>query len=158
MNNVLADTTITTVAGSLQTLQNHRRDLCSAMQGYLARWNSSVFALPIMDMLFDHALASAGRSNSAQIEETACRHRLIGVTLADYSFFGDGLGAVMKDVLGAEAVPSTVAAWVDTYWAIVRSVRARTIVSLGAACPTGASHDCAETTAPFVCVRGVPTS
>ena len=124
----VTETTAATIARSWPTMQSHRRDLATAIARYLARRNSHELrdggsvALLIMDMLFDHARDMAGMVPLQRIEETGRRHRLEGIAADHYSSFGDGLGAAMKDVLGAKASPSLLSAWGDAYWTIVRSV------------------------------------
>lgn len=76
----------------------------------------------ITDMLFDHARNVACLAPTQTIEETRRRHRARGISDAHYSGFGDGLGAVLTDLLGEQASRPLISAWSDTYWAIVRTV------------------------------------
>ena len=128
MNNALTETTIATVSQSMQLMRRYRKDLGLAMERYIAACASGGVrdgskALAIMDMLFDHALGISGVPRPAgQIEDTGRRHRMLEINAQHYAYFGDGLGAIMKDVLAEEASPALLAAWGDTYWNIVRSV------------------------------------
>ncbi len=124
MNIVLSDTTLATITQSRQLLQGHRQHLSNAMRRYLARWNSADITPMLFDMLLDHTSARPEGVPAHEIAETARRHALVGITSNNYSTFGDGLGAVMKDVLGGKSTAGMVAAWGDAYWAIVRSLRA----------------------------------
>lgn len=128
----LSKSTTGIIAQSWQTMQSYRAGLSSGADRVLAqrganklRGGGSVAAV-ITDMLFDHAREVAGLTRLEQIEETRRRHRERGVTNAHYSGFGDGLGAVLTDLLGEQASRSLVSAWSDTYWAIVRTVSPNT--------------------------------
>jgi hypothetical protein len=48
---------------------------------------------------------------------------LRGIGARDCMRFGDGLAAVLKDELGAEASPALLSAWGDAYWAWMRAAR-----------------------------------
>ena len=76
-----------------------------------------------MDMLFDYALEICGiPSPIGWREDTGRRHSLLGINARHYACFGDGLGAIMKDVLGEKTSPALLSAWGDTYWNVVRSI------------------------------------
>ena len=126
MNSSLSSDSAKIVSESLPGMQRHRRKLGSAIGRYLAHGGaahsqrSADIGLVLTDMLFNHADEAAGTFARHRLAETARRHRKLGVTVGDYSCFGDGLGAVMKDVLGTQASPQLLSAWGDAYWAIVR--------------------------------------
>lgn len=130
MKTALSNNAVNVILKSLPMMERHRVTLGSALGRYMARrgpYDSSpggdkLTRSAITDMLFDHAREIAGARPLVRIEETARRHRVLGLTPEHYSRFGDGLGAVMKDVLGANASPGLLAAWGDAYWAIVRSL------------------------------------
>jgi nitric oxide dioxygenase len=130
MKTALSNNAVNVIVKSLPMMERNRVTLGSALGRYMARRRSydssaggeKILRGAITDMLFDHAREIAGARPLLRIEETARRHRVLGLTREHYSRFGDGLGAVMKDVLGANASPRLLAAWGDAYWAIVRSV------------------------------------
>lgn len=109
-------------------MQSYRAGLSAGADRVLAqrganqlRDGGSVAAV-ITDMLFDHARNVASLAPTQTIEETRRRHGARGITDAHYSGFGDGLGAVLTDLLGGKASRPLISAWSDTYWAIVRTV------------------------------------
>ncbi|MFC4295908.1 globin domain-containing protein [Novosphingobium tardum] len=71
---------------------------------------------------FDHVRDVVGLPLLRPIEETASRHRALGITPAHYSCFGDFLSVGLKDLLGERATPSFLSAWSNTYWAIVGTI------------------------------------
>ena len=130
MKTSLSNNSVNIILKSLPMMERIRGPLGSALGRYTARCgpydpsagSDKITRGVITDMLFDHAREIAGTRPLIRIEETARRHRMLGLTAEHYSRFGDGLGTVMKDVLGANASPAVLAAWDDAYWAIVRSV------------------------------------
>ena len=74
----------------------------------------------ITDLLLDHARQLGLKGPPAGIVEAARHHRTLTIDGVHYACFGDALKPIMKDVLGAKATPPVLAAWGDTYWAIVR--------------------------------------
>jgi hypothetical protein len=130
MKTALSNNSVNLILKSLPMMERNRGQLGSALGRYMARaghydpsvGGDKIARGAITDMLFDHARAIAGARPLIRIEETARQHRMLGLTAEHYSRFGDGLGTVMKDVLGANASPAVLAAWGDAYWAIVRSV------------------------------------
>jgi hypothetical protein len=76
-------------------------------------------ARAIFDMLLDHARAP-GQPGPALRSGLKPGGGQPGLDTGDFALFGDGLGAVMKDVLGREASPALLWAWSDTYWGLVR--------------------------------------
>jgi len=129
MKTALTDKTVDLITKSLPLMERHRSRLGSGLGRYMARCGhhdpsagGKVARGALTDMLLDHAREIAGARPLLRLEETARRHRVLGLTAEHYACFGDGLGAVIKDVLGANASPALLAAWGDAYWAIVRSV------------------------------------
>ncbi len=129
MKSLLNDNAGHIVLRSLPLLEHHRKELQAAMRRYMGRCappdrspqDHHVVGPVIMDMLFDHAREAGGGRPLVRIAETARQHRRHRLTAQHYSCFGDGLGAVLKDVLGGKASPPVVWAWGDTYWTIVRA-------------------------------------
>lgn len=76
----------------------------------------------ILDMLFDQAHALDGSDGMTALGEHSERHRDLKITSETYSWFGDGLSPILKDVLGSDVTLPIVAAWVDLYWASTRAM------------------------------------
>ena len=129
MNTALSSNAAAIVAKSLPLVERHRAPLTNAITGYMRRCGPDKPAADrhqattrvIMDMLLDHAREIGGSAPLLRIEETARRHRLMKLTAAHYSCFGDALGAAMKSVLGDQATPELLWGWGDGYWSIVRA-------------------------------------
>ena len=127
----LSKASAATIRSSLPLMESKRDAIEAAMsrgRGQTGAGDRSahnpVAAAFILDMLFDHAGRISGAGGIAAIESHGLRHRRLAIGAGHYSAFGDRLAPIMKDVLGAEATPAVVAAWGDTYWAIVRMVAA----------------------------------
>ncbi|WP_237438386.1 hypothetical protein [Alteraurantiacibacter buctensis] len=119
----MSDKTAGVVAQSLSLLKDHRQGISSAMKRYVGRSDSADGVPMIFDMLFDYAPSLSGYANNLPDPgEIQRRHMALGITSQTYSLFGDGLGAILRDVLGAQATPALISAWGDTYWAIVRLI------------------------------------
>jgi nitric oxide dioxygenase len=128
MHSSLSDRATEALVRSMPVMERNRRDLAAGMERHLTHCGSRALPSPqpevasrvITDMLFDHARAIAGGTPLFRTGETARRHRGHGLEAAHYTCFGDGLAAVIRDVLGESASPAVLAAWVDAYWGIVR--------------------------------------
>ena len=118
------------IAETLPMMEQHRAALEEALVRHMARQGpchpspgrSKVGTLALSDMLFGQAGGLGGNGPAAGIVEAAQRHRNLALGGEHYSSFGDALKPTMIDVLGSEATPLVIAAWVDAYWAIVRMV------------------------------------
>lgn len=118
------------IAETLPLLERNRAPLEAALARYLARQaadphdseSGRVHAGAILDMLLGHAWPVGDGRPAASIGETARQHRALGLGGDHYSTFGDGLKPIMRDVLGSKATSPALAAWTDTYWAIVRKL------------------------------------
>jgi hemoglobin-like flavoprotein len=116
------------VAETLPLMKRHRAPLEQALERYMARQGpyhpsaerTKATTAALADMLFGQAGRLVGDGASANIVEAARRHRTLALGGEHYSSFGDALKPIMIDVLGTNATPSVIAAWVDAYWAIVR--------------------------------------
>jgi hemoglobin-like flavoprotein len=128
----LSETNAASISSSLPLMKSKRDALEAAMSRYLSHADPGrasevpprVAAGAIMDMLFDHAARVSSAGEIVRIDRHRARHHRLGIDGRHYSAFGDGLAAIMKDVLGAEARPARLAAWGDAYWAIVSLVAA----------------------------------
>lgn len=131
MKTAIGENAAVLVSRSLPLMERHRPVLQRAIGRYMARCGRhdretvrhEAAGRAIMDMLFDYARGVGAGSSWPHLDEAAHRHHLQGVGPGDYSRFGDGLGAVMRDVLGPAATPSLRGAWGDAYWALVRGLR-----------------------------------
>lgn len=135
MITTVSKSTAATIASSLDWMQNQRDALEASMSRYMARsgpydpskGRHQVTTAALFDMLFDHAGRISAAGEIAGNPRHALRHHELAIDSEHYSSFGDGLGVVMKDVLGAEASSSLLAAWGDAYRAIVRMVAAQPV-------------------------------
>jgi hemoglobin-like flavoprotein len=124
MTHNLSESTRAVVAETLPIMELKRSRLEKALERYMARQGPSRpsaggAAGPIADMLFRN-VGRLADNGSGGVDETAQRHRALGLGGEHYSLFGDALKPVMRDVLGSEATSTVIAAWGDAYWAIVR--------------------------------------
>jgi hemoglobin-like flavoprotein len=133
MKTMISHSTAASIASSLPLMDSRRGEIEVALGRNLPRTGSGApsdrqaAAAAILDMLLDHAGRISGKAEIARVDGHASRHRQLGIGAAHYSCFGDALGPVMKDVLGAKATPTLRAAWGDTYWAIARMVAAEPV-------------------------------
>ena len=130
MTTNLSERTRAIVAETLPLMKQHRAPLEAALERFMARLGPSaerpdVTTGAITDLLLDHARQLGGKGPPAGIAETARRHRTLAIDSIHHACFGDALKPIMKDVLGAKATPPVLAAWGDTYWAIVRMLVAQ---------------------------------
>ncbi len=122
------------VAESLPMMERNRGRLDEALVRYMARQGpyhpsagrSEETARALSDMLFGRVRQFAGKGQAVSLFEAGRRNRALGLGGEHYSSFGDALKPIMIDVLGTEATPSVIAAWIDAYWAIVRALRQET--------------------------------
>ena len=120
------------IAASLPLIEPNRKQLEKAMSRHMAlrgpfdpsKGRYQVTTAAIMDMLLDHAGRISDSGEVAGNERHAVDHARMAVEADHITAFGDGLGPVMKDVLGAEATPALLAAWGDLYWAVARMIAA----------------------------------
>ena len=128
----VSKTTAAAVAASLPLLETQRKQLEAGMSRYMAvsgpfdpsKGRHQVTTGAITDMLLDHARRVSDAGEVAGNDRHAHDHVRLAIDGDHYSAFGDGLGAVMKDVLGADATPALLAAWGDFYWAVARMIAA----------------------------------
>lgn len=128
----VSKTSAAAIAASLPLMEERRKQLEAAMSRHMAangpfdpsKGRHQVTTGAIMGMLLDHAGRISDAGEIAGNERHATDHARLAIDGDHYSAFGDGLGAVMKDVLGADATPALLAAWGDAYWAIVRMIAA----------------------------------
>jgi hypothetical protein len=128
MQSLVSRKSASALAASLPAMERRRHDLSARMGAYIARFadheaypgDSQLAGLALTNFLFDQAerIVPARPPRGHPSEP-----RLGTVSLAEraLSCFGDGLGPIMKDLLGAEASPGALAAWGDAYWASVRA-------------------------------------
>ena len=127
----VTETSAEIVRSSLPLLEAKRGELEAALSRTIrpvvesqAAGRSELIAGSILGMLLAHASRISKTGEVASIAQHRARHRQLGIRSDHYSRFGDGLSAVIKDALGAEATAPLLAAWGDTYWAIVGTVAA----------------------------------
>ena len=129
MKSLLSNKSASAIAASLPTMERHRQQLGATIGAYISRCAScepdassgQLAGLAITNMLFEHARQLAAAPPVPRAGETERRLQPLNLPERSFSCFGDGLGAVMKDLLRAEASPDVLAAWGDAYWATVRT-------------------------------------
>jgi len=132
VNTPISTRSATIVSQSLPMMRRKRSEIEAAMTSHMGRsgpfdpskGRHEVTTGAILDMLYDHATSIGATGTIDRNGGHGDRHRLLAIGGEHYSHFGDGLVPVLKDVLGAEAEPSLLAAWSDAYWAITRTVAA----------------------------------
>lgn len=125
----LSDKSAAAIAPSLPAMERNRQQLSATIGAYMSRSQSDVAdaqsiqaaGLTIMDTLFENARQLAAARPGSDGRVVKCRFQELDLPKRSLSCFGDGLGAVMKDILRADATPEVVAGWGDAYWAIVRA-------------------------------------
>ncbi|HEU4967357.1 hypothetical protein [Sphingomonas sp.] len=135
MKTSISQQTSATVAASLPAIIAKRRQFEEAMAKHMARRGPfdpsrdryRVTAASIADMLLDHAGGITAQGEISIVPHHAERHRRMAIDGEHYSAFGDGLAAILRDVMPAEASPEFLAAWGDTYWAVTRMVMAHAV-------------------------------
>jgi hypothetical protein len=129
MNPLISTKSASVIAASLPAMERNRQRLFAGIGAYMARFAPDEadqsrwsVAQTITDRLFEYgrglAAAPAPRAGGPS-------NGTMDLPRRSMSCFGDGLGAVMKDVLGAEASPAVLAAWGDAYWAMARDEAGR---------------------------------
>jgi hemoglobin-like flavoprotein len=121
------------VVDSLPAIVARRRPFEEAMAKHMARRGPfdpsrdryRVTAASIADMLLDHAGGITAQGEISIIPHHAERHQRMAIGGEHYSAFGDGLAAILSDVVPAQASPGFLAAWGDTYWAVTRMIMAQ---------------------------------
>lgn len=115
---------------TLPLMRDYRPELEAAMARYMS-WQragspsperAGTLAGAIMEMLIEHAAGLDGHDQAESLADAARHLQRLAIATGDYSRFGDGLGAIMKDVLGERASSPMLAAWGSAYWAIVRAI------------------------------------
>lgn len=132
MITTVSKTNAAAIAASLPLVESRRKQLEAAMSRHMAvrgpfdpsKGRHQVTSAAVMDMLLDHAGRISDSGEVAGNERHSRDHARLAIDGDHIAAFGDGLGAVMKDVLGAEATPALLAAWGDLYWAVARMVAA----------------------------------
>lgn len=79
-------------------------------------------ATALVEMLLDQARRLAEGRGPSDVESLADRHRLLGIEGRHYSRFGDGLAAILRDVIGPRLSSEVTAAWGDAFWFVIRLV------------------------------------
>jgi len=132
MITTVSKTDAAAIAASIPLVESRRKQLEAAMSRHMAlrgpfdpsKGRHQVTTAAIMEMLLDHAGRISDDGEVAGNERHAIDHARKAIDGDHIAAFGDGLGAVMKDVLGAEATPALLAAWGDLFWAVARMTAA----------------------------------
>lgn len=116
------------IAASLPAMERNRLKLSSKIGAYISRYaacdadGGQSAGLAITNLLYEHARRFSAEPSTPSARGPGPRLRTLdNLPKRCLSYFGDGLGPVMKDLLHAEASPAVLAAWGDAFWASVRA-------------------------------------
>ncbi len=84
---------------------------------------TEVTAMVLTELLLSQARTLVVTGALAVPPTTGAEHHMLDITGRHYSRFGDGLVAVLRDVLGPTLPSDVAAAWGDTFWAIIAEIR-----------------------------------
>ena len=137
MTTILGNRTRSLLARSLPLVQQRREALTKRMEIALAELEGSgtvpgqaeATAAMLTELLLDEAKQAVEAGAFGPLDHLPGEHHLLDITGRHYSRFGDALMPVLRDLLGPIPPREVLAAWCDTFWAIIHSAdeaRART--------------------------------
>jgi len=114
---------------SLPLLQQRRDQLVARMETALAELDTKdsaigqaeVTAVILVELLLDEARQLVASGAFGPLGHVPGEHYLLDINGRHYSRFGDALMPVLRDLLGPVTPREVLAAWVDTFWAILRA-------------------------------------
>lgn len=117
------------LARSLPLVQQRRDALQERMAVALAALDAGAttpgqaegMAETLTDLLLDEARQAVESGAFGPLGRLAGDHRRLDITGRHYSRFGDALMPVLRDLLGPLPPREVLAAWCDTFWAIIHS-------------------------------------
>jgi hemoglobin-like flavoprotein len=115
------------LARSLPLLQQRREALLERMASALVELDAKqtgqaeATAAVLTDLLLDEAKQAVEAGAFGPLDRLPREHRRFGITGRHYSRFGDALIPVLRDLLGPIPPREVLAAWCDTFWAIIHS-------------------------------------
>ncbi len=129
MSEVVSPRTRSLIARSLPLVQQRREALVTRMEAALAELDTKdtpigqaeVTASVLVDLLLDEAKQLMESGAFGELGYVPGEHYLLDITGRHYSRFGDALMPALRDLLGPVTPREVLAAWVDTFWAIVNA-------------------------------------
>lgn len=127
MKSLLSTKSAAAITASLPAMEGVRQTLSARIGAYMSRGaacdarGGQLAGSAITSFLFEQANQLATSPHAPRARQTEPRLRIMNLPKRSLSCFGDGLGAVMKDLLRAQATPAVLAAWGDLYWASMRA-------------------------------------
>ena len=131
MNMIVTRRARSLLARSLPLVNQRRELLVERMEDALAGAPAEAFgqsalaAAMLVELLVDQTRALIENGAFATLDGVAEEHRVAGITGRYYSRFGDALVPALRDLLGPTSPREVAAAWSDTFWALVHTVRDR---------------------------------
>ena len=129
MSDTVSPRTRSLIARSLPLVQQRRETLVTRMEAALAELDTSesatgqaeVAASVLVDLLLDEARQLMESGAFGELGFVPGEHYLLEITGRHYSRFGDALMPALRDLLGPVTPREVLAAWVDTFWAIINA-------------------------------------
>ncbi|HYD13675.1 MAG TPA: hypothetical protein VEC11_12580 [Allosphingosinicella sp.] len=129
MSEAVSTRTRSLLARSLPLVQQRRETLVERMEAALAELDTKetalgqaeVTAVVLVDLLLDEARQLVEHGAFGPLSYVSGEHYLLEITGRHYSRFGDALLPVLRDLLGPIPPREVLAAWVDTFWAIINA-------------------------------------
>ena len=129
MSEAVSNRTRSLIARSLPLVQQRREALVERMEVALAELDpkgraigqAEVTAIVLTDLLLDEARQLVESGAFGPLGSMAGEHYLLDITGRHYSRFGDALMPVLRDLLGPIPPREVLAAWGDTFWAIIHN-------------------------------------
>ncbi len=129
MTEAVSNRTRSLLARSLPLVQQRREALVERMETALAALDgkesaigqAEVTAVVLVDLLLDEARHLVEAGAFGPLGHLPGEHYLLDITGRHYSRFGDALIPVLRDLLGPIPPRENLAAWCDTFWAILRA-------------------------------------
>ena len=129
MSEAVSTRTRSLLARTLALVQQRREALVARMESALAELEpnggavgqAEVTAVLLVDLLLDEARQLVEAGALGPLGHVTGEHYLLDITGRHYSRFGDALMPILRDLLGPIPPREVLAAWVDTFWAIIRA-------------------------------------
>ena len=129
MSEAVSNRTRSLLARSLPLVQQRREALVERIEAALAALEpeggaigqAEVTAVVLVDLLLDEAKQLLESGAFGELGHVAGEHYLLDITGRHYSRFGDALLPILRDLLGPIPPREVLAAWCDTFWAIIHT-------------------------------------
>ena len=141
MSEAVTNRTRSLIARSLPLVQQRREALVERMEIALAELDTTwiavgqaeVTAVVLTDLLLDEARQLVESGAFGPLGTMNGEHYLLDITGRHYSRYGDALIPVLRDLLGPIPPREVLAAWGDTFWAIIHSAQGRPAAAVAGA-------------------------